>query len=83
MIPPPMVEQIVGMWHGVCNMPGTGSPTTLDVLFRLASTSFFWMIQKWGRGKKLMTGDARGSSSGVAMPMTSGCPLPPLASFVV
>ena len=31
MIPPPMVERIGGMWHGVCNMPGTGSPTTLDV----------------------------------------------------
>ena len=56
-----MVERIVGMWHGVCNMPGTGSPTTLDVFFRLASTSFFLDDPKMGRGekKKLMTGDAR------------------------
>ena len=61
MIPAPMVERIVGMWHGVCDMLGNGSLTTLDVLFPLASTSFFLHDPKMGRGekKKLMTGDAR------------------------
>ena len=53
MIPPSMVERIVGMSHGVCNMPGNGSPTIFDVLFGLASTSFFFgMIQKWEVGER-------------------------------
>ena len=55
-----MVEWIVGILHGVCNMPRSRSPIIVDVLLQLASTSFFFMNQRlrWGNGQKLMTGDS-------------------------
>ena len=57
MIAPPMVECIVGMWHGSCNMPGNCSPTIPDVLFWLALTIFFLDDPKMGRGEKEKTDD--------------------------